>query len=46
MTDQEWRNLWSHPQLEIERIGLFGRMDWTDDPKQARNWFVIAKRLQ
>lgn len=40
--EADWRRLWDHPHLKIERIGLFGKDDWTDDPTQARNWCVIA----
>ncbi|MSR84967.1 class I SAM-dependent methyltransferase [Candidatus Uhrbacteria bacterium] len=41
---KEWLSLWTHPQIEIERIGLFGKQDWTDDPNEGRNWFVIAHK--
>lgn len=41
---KEWLSLWIHPQIEIERIGLFGKNDWTDDQNEARNWFVIASK--
>lgn len=40
----EWQHLWEHPALEIERCGLFGREDWTEDLTRGRNWFVIGKK--
>ncbi len=43
MQPGEWERLWDHPALAIERIGLFGTEDWTEDPAQARNWFVMAQ---
>ncbi len=43
-TTEEWKKLWTHPDLEIEHIGLFGSNDWTEKPEEARNFFVIAKK--
>jgi len=42
--EEEWKKLWTRMELEIEKIGLFGKDDWTEDPKEARNLFVMAKR--
>ncbi len=42
--ETEWMNLWTRPDVAIERIGLFGREDWTDDRSEARNWMVVARR--
>ena len=41
---EEWKSLWTHPQLEIERIGLFGKKDWTDDAQEARNFFMMGRK--
>lgn len=43
-TLREWKKLWTRPGLEIEKIGLFGKDDWTEDQQKARNFFVIAKK--
>jgi SAM-dependent methyltransferase len=43
-SEEEWKKLWTRPELEIERVGLFGKEDWTNDPKEARNLLVIAKK--
>lgn len=45
MQPQEWEELWQHPMLHIDRIGLFGKTDWTEDTQEARNWFVITHRI-
>lgn len=45
MDEKEWMNLWTRPEVTIEKIGLFGKEDWTENPAEARNWFVVAKRL-
>jgi SAM-dependent methyltransferase len=42
--EKEWRRLWTHPELDIENIGLFGDHDWTKDTSNARNFMVIATR--
>jgi tRNA (uracil-5-)-methyltransferase TRM9 len=44
MQPEEWNKLWSREELVIERIGLFGKKDWTEDPGEARKWLVIARR--
>jgi SAM-dependent methyltransferase len=41
---EEWKELWNHPLLEIEQIGLFGRDTWTENLSQGRNWCVIAQK--
>jgi SAM-dependent methyltransferase len=43
-TKREWEELFTHPDLEIERVGFFGGKDWTDDEQSARNFLVIAKK--
>lgn len=43
-TEREWKKLWIHPELEIEKIGLFGKDDWTKNVDHARNFMVIAKK--
>lgn len=43
MQPGEWKKLWDHPAVTIERIGMFGVEDWTADPEAARNWFVIGR---
>lgn len=44
MQPNEWENLWRHPSLSIERIGMYGEHDWTSDEASARNWFVLATK--
>lgn len=43
-TEREWKKLWTCPELEIEKIGLFGKNDWTEYAGEARNFFVMAKK--
>jgi len=43
-TEDEWKDLWTHPSLEIEKIGLFGKASWTEYPEEARNFLIIAKQ--
>lgn len=45
MQQGEWSSLWTNPALTIQRLGLFGKTDWTTDEQEARNWFVIANRI-
>lgn len=42
--EEEWTKLWTRPDFTIEKIGRFGKKDWTKDEKEARNWCVIGKR--
>lgn len=44
MQPGEWQELWSHPNLELIHLGMFGKKHWTNDEKEALNWRVIAKR--
>jgi SAM-dependent methyltransferase len=44
MQPGEWAELWMHPALEIIQIGMHGKRDWTNDPGEALNWRVIARR--
>jgi SAM-dependent methyltransferase len=44
MQVDEWNNLWTHPKLEIIKLGMFGKKDWTEHPTGALNWRVIARR--
>ncbi len=44
MSFKEWAELWNRPELLIEKVGLFGRSDWTEELSQGRNWFVLAKK--
>lgn len=44
MQPGEWQALWTHPALEIIRIGMHGKATWTEKPAEALNWRVIAKR--
>ena len=44
-TDDEWAALWNRPDLTVDRVGLFGREDWTDDEQDARNRMVICRRV-
>lgn len=43
---EEWKRLWQRPHLLIQpdQIGYFGKSDWTQDIKEARNLLVIAKK--
>ncbi|MDO8584228.1 MAG: class I SAM-dependent methyltransferase [bacterium] len=40
----EWNALWTRSDIIIEKIGMFGKEDWTDDLQTARNWFVLARK--
>ncbi len=44
MQPDEWEMLWTHPALEILRIGMHGKRDWTNDVSEALNWRVLARR--
>lgn len=44
MQTNEWKELWTQPDLEIVKIGLHGKQTWTDNESEALNWRVIAKR--
>ena len=38
-----WKQLWTCPGIEIERIGYLHEEGWTEDVMKARNVGVVAK---